>query len=97
MTIRPLSPARKNRVDRRQMFIEPHIHDTAADRNARAGGRGLHNYLFEHTQPFRNSGTRTDRYLHPRFDYEASKGHDARASVLMDESSEYLQREKMAS
>lgn len=38
------------------MFIEPHIHDTAADRNARAGGRGLHNYLSEHTQPFVTAG-----------------------------------------
>ena len=40
------------------MLIEPYIHDTAADRNDRAQGWGLHAFLSEHIQPFRNGKIR---------------------------------------
>ena len=54
----PLIASTQHRVDRRQMLIEPYIHDTAADRNDRAQGWGLQAFLSGHIQPFRNGKIR---------------------------------------
>src|ERR1039458_8426985 len=45
----------QHRINRRQMLVEPYVHDTAAHRDDHAEEWALHSFLSEHIQTFCNS------------------------------------------
>ena len=52
----PLRSGAQNRIDGRQMLIEPRVHDAAADRDHRAEGLAIHS-ISPRPAPFRNRRT----------------------------------------
>ena len=79
----PFLARAQHRIDRRQMPIEPHIHDAAAHRDDRAQGSDLQAFLFGHIRPLRNGKIEPTNNPTPRLDDGASGRAYGRNSWLV--------------